>query len=72
MSAREIYEAQKARDKKHHTERLAWISTERPLYADGTPVAALDVINWRKDSAACLADPTGVTGYNTGPQEDEA
>lgn len=67
----EIHEAQKARDRKHHEERVAWLSVELPVYADGAPVAGLHVMNWLKASRACLADTTGMTGYNTGPQEGE-
>ena len=71
MTSREMFEAQKERDRKHHADRLAWLSAERPPYGDGTPVAAVDVMNGREVSAACLADPSGMRGYNTGPQEGE-
>lgn len=71
MNALETCNAQKARDRKHHEERVAWLSEAKPRYADGTRVAGVDVHNWLMQSRACLADPTGSTGYNTGPKADE-
>ena len=71
MTSLQICEAQKARDRQHHADRVEWLSGERPAYADGTPVALIDVLNWRKESEACLADPTCMRGYNSAPQQGE-
>jgi hypothetical protein len=70
MTSLEMYQAQVRRDRKHHAERLEWLSEPSPKYSDGTPVSAIDVLNWKTTSQLCLADPTNSRGYNTGPQED--
>lgn len=65
MTSLEIHQEQVRKDREHHAERLAWLSESRPLYADGTPVAAIDAINWKAESERCLADATGMHGLNS-------
>lgn len=70
ITSKEMRDAQVARDRQHHQERLAWLSEPNPCYSDGVPVAPHDANNMRRASMECLADKTGCTGYNTGPTED--
>ena len=72
MTSLEIHDAQKARDRKHHEERVAWLSAERPVDSNGELISAEHKNRWLKQSLACLAAPSGMTGYNTGPKEEES
>jgi len=67
MTSKEMADAQRARDRKHHAERVEWLSQPNPKYSDGTPVAKIDVINWLSVSRFILENPSH--GYNTGPKE---
>jgi chorismate synthase len=61
----EIFQAQVAADRKHHQDRVEWLTGPRPAYADGVPVRKFDVRNMLSESRACLADTTGMLGHNS-------
>jgi hypothetical protein len=54
MSANNIAERQRQADKLHHEERIAWLSDERPKYADGSPVPEHEILMLLSGSKECL------------------
>ena len=69
MTSRELFESQKARDRKHHEDRIAWLSDPEARWACGARMEPGLKHNMLQSSIECLADPTGMRGYNTGPQQ---
>lgn len=65
MTSLELAHKQKAADRKHHEERVAWLSEENPKYACGAPVEKCDVNNMLNESQLCLADATGMRGLRS-------
>lgn len=66
MTAQEIFDGQKEADRRHHRERIEWLSEPQPKYADGVPVSKYDIHKFMMQSKSALADESGMSGYNTG------
>lgn len=48
------HEQQRQADKAHHEGRVAWLSTERPIWACGTPVSKHEVLEMLSKSREAL------------------
>jgi len=59
------FNTQVAKDRKHHKERIAWLSGKNPKYSDGSSVSKHDAIRMLQVSQECLADESGMTGLNS-------
>lgn len=64
------YEKQVAADRVHHQERLDWLSGDSPKWACGKLLTQVEICNLKRDSERCLADPTGMHGYNSAEKVD--
>jgi hypothetical protein len=69
MTAHEQYEAQLARDLKHHQERLVWLRKTPLQWSDGEPIEPRLHARLLRQSEEAIANPS--SAYNTGPKEDE-
>jgi hypothetical protein len=65
MTALDHFLAQVAADRRHHEDRIQWLTQENPCWADGSPVSASDVRHMLKQSRECLADKSGMAGFNS-------
>lgn len=59
------FEQQKAADRAHHQERVEWLEGDSPTWSDGTPVSKHDQKSMLDSSRQCLADESGMLGYNS-------
>jgi hypothetical protein len=65
MTSTEISQKQRSADRKHHEERVAWLSEPHPKYACGTPVNKHDAAGMLQQSKEALADASGMVGLNS-------
>jgi hypothetical protein len=70
MTARKQFLAQVAADRRHHEDRIQWLTQENPCWGDGSPVSASDVRQLLRQSRECLADRSGMTGFNSASVEE--
>ena len=71
QTSSEIAKAQIEAERKHHEERIAWLTDPNPKYACGTPVNKHDVASMLQASRECLADKTGMIGFNSSHESSD-
>jgi len=65
LTTTEIFQKQVAADRTHHAERIEWLTEDCPRYADGVAVNRHEVASMLRESLACLADMSGMRGFNS-------
>lgn len=59
------FEIQVAADRKHHAERIDWLTAPNPTWSCGTPVNKSDIESMLRVSRECLSDSSGMVGLNS-------
>jgi len=53
-TSKEFNEKQRQADKKHHEDRIKWLTGEKPRWGCGTPVSKHEVLQMLNASRSCL------------------